>query len=310
MSVYQPLREQQYLGPYSDKRRYLVVDKIGCGSYGTVMSAKNKKGSLVAIKRLGPVNRMRPRGIFFRDIKLENIVMDEGNRLMLCDLGCSKCTRFDTVCNSLVGTPRYIAPELLQYCMFNPIGIMDVPKYDGKALDLYAAGVCLYVMIYGEYPERVVPGNYYSDFNSPGPSDPFQNLSKNFPLCSKRGPVSDDCCNLIAGLLHPDPKKRLTMEGILSHPWFMKNLPEGFHAFNKRVAKKNVERVLATRLANRPVEEELLLNSGDYRRNDGELRIENNERGGARKTSMVSLIRKPFEKVGLWIKNLLMCRAI
>ncbi|GMH38021.1 hypothetical protein BSKO_05905 [Bryopsis sp. KO-2023] len=109
----------------------------------------------------------------------------------------------------------------------------DFQQWARQALDLFAAGVCLHVMVYGEYPEPVLPGN----FNIPGPSDPLQNLSYKIASCSPRGAVSEDYHILIAGLLCPDPKKRLATEGILSHPWFMTDLPEGFHGFNKRGCK-------------------------------------------------------------------------
>ncbi|GMH37926.1 hypothetical protein BSKO_05810 [Bryopsis sp. KO-2023] len=355
--------------------------KINRSSCQTALSAENREGHLVAIKRMGPVNDIRPQelefakrelrlnkilnhrhivkciehfysgnelftvlepapdgtlrsfvdnhggslpeawarqffqqiilavdyahkmGVFFRDINLENIRMGRDNNIMLCDLGCSKCTWFDVVCNSLLGTP-YIAPELLHYCMFNPIGLGIIDAL--KALDLFAAGVCLFVMIYGESPELIL---LKRNFNSPGPSNPLQNLSYSVPRSSPRGTVPENCRDLIGGLLRPDPKERLTMEGILSHPWFMTNLPEGFHGFNKWTAKRNVEKVLAADLVKCPVERQRLLNIGGYQQANGS-RIENNESGGVAKgTTMVPTVRGRFGKVGLWMKKLLMCCA-
>ena len=39
--------------------------------------------------------------------------------------------------------------------------------------------------------------------------------------------VSNPCRALLEGLLVPDPHRRLTMEGIKAHPWFLTSLPDG-----------------------------------------------------------------------------------
>lgn len=39
--------------------------------------------------------------------------------------------------------------------------------------------------------------------------------------------LSDGCKSLLSGILQPDPKERLTIEGIQAHPWYKIGLPEG-----------------------------------------------------------------------------------
>ena len=80
-------------------------------------------------------------GIFHRDLKLENILLDsDQGRLWVADLGYSKSTQ-DSHPHSTVGTPAYIAPEILAR-----------GQYDGRQVDIWSLGVILFVMLAGRYP--------------------------------------------------------------------------------------------------------------------------------------------------------------
>ncbi|GAU19134.1 hypothetical protein TSUD_79570 [Trifolium subterraneum] len=108
--------------------------------------------------------------ICHRDLKLENTLLDGSSapRLKICDFGYSKARtnnhlnfiqhifhtnhehkhRHDTGSSvlhsqpkSTVGTPAYIAPEVLSR-----------REYDGKIADVWSCGVTLYVMLVGAYP--------------------------------------------------------------------------------------------------------------------------------------------------------------
>jgi serine/threonine protein kinase len=47
--------------------------------------------------------------------------------------------------------------------------------------------------------------------------------------------VSDDCKDLLRGLLTADPRKRLTVAQVQSHPWFRQDLPAGALEVNSRL---------------------------------------------------------------------------
>ena len=76
-----------------------------------------------------------------RDLKLENIVVDDRNNIKLIDFGFAiKCTKGQKL-KSFCGTPSYMAPEIcsrLEYC--------------GFASDVWALGVVMYIMLTGHYP--------------------------------------------------------------------------------------------------------------------------------------------------------------
>ncbi|KAH9711730.1 protein kinase domain-containing protein [Citrus sinensis] len=78
-----------------------------------------------------------------RDLKLENTLLDgsPAPRLKICDFGYSKSSVLHSQPKSTVGTPAYIAPEVLLR-----------HEYDGKIADVWSCGVTLYVMLVGGYP--------------------------------------------------------------------------------------------------------------------------------------------------------------
>ncbi|PHU00011.1 Serine/threonine-protein kinase SAPK2 [Capsicum chinense] len=87
--------------------------------------------------------------ICHRDLKLENTLLDGSStpRLKICDFGYSKAIILNSSSvlhsqpKSTVGTPAYIAPEVLSR-----------KEYDGKLADVWSCGVTLYVMLVGAYP--------------------------------------------------------------------------------------------------------------------------------------------------------------
>jgi serine/threonine-protein kinase SRK2 len=84
-------------------------------------------------------------GVTHRDIKLENTLISSskmGCLIKICDFGYSKRPAVEqSSCKSIVGTPAYLAPEVLSN-----------QPYNGPAVDVWSCGVLLYVMLVGAYP--------------------------------------------------------------------------------------------------------------------------------------------------------------
>ncbi|KAL6184705.1 PREDICTED: serine/threonine-protein kinase SAPK2-like [Fragaria vesca subsp. vesca] len=146
--------------------------------------------------------------ICHRDLKLENSLLDGGTtpRVKICDFGYSK-SLLQSQPKSVVGTPNYIAPEVLSR-----------KKYDGKISDVWSCGVTLFVMIVGAYP--------FED-----PQDPInftktirRILSVHYSI-PQNVAVSRECRHLFSKIFVANPEKRITIPEIKSHPWFVKNLP-------------------------------------------------------------------------------------
>ncbi|KAK8959160.1 Serine/threonine-protein kinase SAPK7 [Platanthera guangdongensis] len=147
--------------------------------------------------------------ICHRDLKLENTLLD-GNpapRLKICDFGYSKSSLLHSRPKSTVGTPAYIAPEVLSR-----------REYDGKLADVWSCGVTLYVMLVGAYP-----------FEDPDDPKNFRKTIGKIVSVQYKIPdhvhISQDCKQLLSRIFVPNPIKRITISEIKKHPWFLKNLP-------------------------------------------------------------------------------------
>ncbi|GAY62861.1 hypothetical protein CUMW_221140 [Citrus unshiu] len=147
--------------------------------------------------------------ICHRDLKLENTLLDgsPAPRLKICDFGYSKSSLLHSRPKSTVGTPAYIAPEVLSR-----------REYDGKLADVWSCGVTLYVMLVGAYP--------FEDQEDP---KNFRKTISRIMAVQYKIPdyvhISQDCRNLLSRIFVANPSRRITIKEIKSHPWFLKNLP-------------------------------------------------------------------------------------
>ena len=145
--------------------------------------------------------------VVHRDLKLENLLVDLSGtspQLKICDFGYSKSDH-DSHPKTRIGTPAYISPEV--YGGARP--------YDGKASDVWACGVVLYVMLAGSYP--------FQD-----PADPNSNHATMWRVLDVKYvlPVglSDDGADLLLRIFVKDPKARIPIAGITQHAWFVMDL--------------------------------------------------------------------------------------
>ncbi len=93
----------------------------------------------VARQLLGALAAVHDAGILHRDVKAKNVVMDGAERVVLTDFGAGTPIAGSSGA-PLTGTPRYLAPELLEGAS------------PSAGSDLYATGVLLFHLLTGEYP--------------------------------------------------------------------------------------------------------------------------------------------------------------
>ncbi|KAG8098297.1 hypothetical protein GUJ93_ZPchr0013g35136 [Zizania palustris] len=144
-----------------------------------------------------------------RDLKLENTLLDgsPAPRLKICDFGYSKSSVLHSQPKSTVGTPAYIAPEVLLK-----------KEYDGKTADVWSCGVTLYVMVVGAYPfeDPEEPKNFRKTIQR------ILNVQYSIP---ENVDISPECRHLISRIFVGDPTLRIAIPEIRNHGWFLKNLP-------------------------------------------------------------------------------------
>ncbi|CAN7113710.1 unnamed protein product [Brassica rapa subsp. narinosa] len=149
---------------------------------------------------VGVVEACHSLGVMHRDLKPENFLFvskDEDSLLKTIDFGLSIFFKPDDVFTDVVGSPYYVAPEVLR-------------KQYGPEADVWSAGVIVYILLSGVPPfwaeseqgifEQVLHGDL--DFSS----DPWPS-------------ISESAKDLVRKMLVRDPKKRLTAHQVLCHPW-------------------------------------------------------------------------------------------
>lgn len=109
----------------------------------------------LAHQMLMGLDHLHRKGVIHRDVKPENILVDEDGHLRLIDLGVSRIERMSHEQETAVpiGTPSYMAPELIRH---QPV--------DERA-DIYSAGVSVYQMLTGRYPYGEIEPFTHPGFN-------------------------------------------------------------------------------------------------------------------------------------------------
>jgi len=149
-----------------------------------------------------------------RDIKLDNILLDSKGIPKLIDFGlASMDEEEDKGCKSFVGSPEYVAPEIIQR-----------KPYSGYKADVYSLGMVLYCMLFGQFPfipekrfEMIINGEEH-------PPLEWADQLVRFPGCCFVGRIAKD---LLSKMLEVDPDKRISMEQIAKHKWMQGNTTNG-----------------------------------------------------------------------------------
>mmetsp|Transcript_12938 Transcript_12938/g.18885 ORF Transcript_12938/g.18885 Transcript_12938/m.18885 type:complete len:496 (+) Transcript_12938:3-1490(+) len=162
-----------------------------------------KQAASIMYKLFHAINHMHSKGFAHRDLKPENVLFEstrEDSELKLVDFGLAKSLKPGVPMSTMVGTPFYIAPEIIK------------GNY-GLECDVWSLGVIMYTLLAGYQPFR-------GERNQVVKLIRRGKYSLNEPELAK---VSKEGKDLIKNLLVLDVKKRFTAAQALEHPWFQIN---------------------------------------------------------------------------------------
>ncbi|CAM8988198.1 unnamed protein product [Rhodiola kirilowii] len=195
----------EFKGVYEDRQSaHIVMELCEGGQLFDQITEKghySEKDAAVVFRQIINVVRVcHSMGVMHRDLKPENFLLsnkDERATVKAIDFGLAVLIEEGKLYKDLVGSVYYVAPEVLQ------------GRY-GKEIDVWSAGVILYMLLSGFPPfwaetdggifDAILTGNV--DFES----DPWPSISKSAK-------------DLIRRMLTRDPRRRITAAQVLKHPW-------------------------------------------------------------------------------------------
>jgi len=189
---------------------YVVLELISGGElFDRVIELRRfteKDAAQTMIQAFHAIEHMHDGGLVHRDIKPENLLLsDKSNSatIKLADFGFAATCAGPTALSDLLGTPEYMAPEL--------VALRDVEGGYGKPVDIWALGVVLYILLSGIHPFQIEDEEQMLNNIQAGK---FKWLGRNWDK------VSEEAKDLITKMLDPSPKSRPNVKECLAHPWF------------------------------------------------------------------------------------------
>ncbi|MCJ8738291.1 hypothetical protein PDJAM_G00033830 [Pangasius djambal] len=185
----------------NNKYLYLVLEHV---SGGELFDYLVKKGRLTPKEArkffrqiISALDFCHNHSICHRDLKPENLLLDEKNNIRIADFGMASLQVGDSLLETSCGSPHYACPEVIRG-----------EKYDGRRADVWSCGVILFALLVGALPfdhdnlrqllEKVKSGVFHMPHFIP-----------------------PDCQSLLRGMIEVDAEKRLTLEQIQKHAWYL-----------------------------------------------------------------------------------------
>ncbi|KXZ50287.1 hypothetical protein GPECTOR_17g926 [Gonium pectorale] len=200
-------------------------------------------------------------GVYNRDIKPENLLLHRCGLplplLKVADFGLCKSSN-DSIPNSCVGSPNYMAPEVFIQTVQEGGRAAGGLAYDGKKADVFSCGVVLYRMLFGCLPFNRAPGgrelhptrdlrhivdnmkhDRWRELLPPNPPQPPATAAAAAGMAAgaaSAGATSGGACpddsllDLLGGMLRCNPKERMSLADVKRHPWYREGLSEDVYA--------------------------------------------------------------------------------
>lgn len=186
------------------ERVFVVMEKLHGDMLEMILSSEKSRlperiTKFMVTQILVALRNLHFKNIVHCDLKPENVLLASAEpfpQVKLCDFGFARIIGEKSFRRSVVGTPAYLAPEVLRSKGYN------------RSLDMWSVGVIVYVSLSGTFPF-----NEDEDIN-----DQIQNAAFMYPPNPWRE-ISSEAIDLINNLLQVKMRKRYSVDKSLSHPW-------------------------------------------------------------------------------------------
>ncbi|CAA0825171.1 Calcium-dependent protein kinase 21 [Striga hermonthica] len=196
----------EFKGAYEDRMTVHLVMEICKGGelFDSIIAQghySEKAAADLCRQIVNVVHHCHFMGVMHRDLKPENFLLSSKNEkpmiLKATDFGLSVFIEEGKVYRDIVGSAYYVAPEVLK-------------RSYGKEIDVWSAGVILYILLSGVPP-------FWAETEK-GIFDAI--LNEDIDFDSQPWPsISNSAKDLVRKMLTKDPKRRITSAQVLEHPW-------------------------------------------------------------------------------------------
>ena len=210
IKILKKMRHRNIVHLYNDinteKLIYLIMEYVKGKELLTYINEKNKLNENESCyyfqQIISGIEYLEKLKIVHRDIKLENIIIEDNKNIKILDFGLSNFYQKNNILYSSCGSLCYASPEMV-----------EGKKYSGSCVDIWSSGIVLFAMLCGYLP--------FTDSNE-------QKLFKKIVEGKLYFPhfLSEQAKDLLNKVLTKDPLKRITINKIKKHPWFNLNNPK------------------------------------------------------------------------------------
>uniref|UniRef100_A0A673NDK4 Serine/threonine-protein kinase D3-like n=1 Tax=Sinocyclocheilus rhinocerous TaxID=307959 RepID=A0A673NDK4_9TELE len=184
---------------------FVVMEKLHSDMLEMILSHENgrlteRTTRFLVTQVLEALRYLHMRDVAHCDLKPENVLLASPEpfpQVKLCDFGFARIIGQKSFRRTLVGTPAYLAPEVICSKGYN------------RSLDVWAVGVILYVSLSGTFPF-----NEDEDINQQITNASFMYPRQPWSL------ISLEAVNLINNLLQVVVRRRFSVGKAMGHPWF------------------------------------------------------------------------------------------
>lgn len=182
---------------YTPKMFYDICDQHG--------PMGENAGRMFMKQILDAMKYLQRKGVAHRDLKLENILVDQGLNLKIADFGLAAYKHIETL-NEYRGTKTYMAPE-----------IRELKIYNGKKADIFSVGVILWIIINGNFPfVAAKDDDYYYRLI-------IENKLDEYWTAVNGKHLSDEFKEIFLRMVSKDPEQRPSVDELMECAWMKRS---------------------------------------------------------------------------------------
>ncbi|CAI4051993.1 putative serine/threonine protein kinase KIN4 SKDI_15G3740 [Saccharomyces kudriavzevii IFO 1802] len=194
------LQNSKYIG--------IVLEFVSGGEFYKYIQRKRRLKESSACRLfaqlISGVDYMHSKGLVHRDLKLENLLLDKHENLVITDFGfVNEFFEDNELMRTSCGSPCYAAPEL----------VVSTKAYEARKADVWSCGVILYAMLAGYLP--------WDDDHENPTGDDIARLYQYITQTPLKFPeyITPVPRDLLRRILVPNPRRRVSVRAIQRHEW-------------------------------------------------------------------------------------------